>query len=117
MRSVGVGVANIVDDGDLTLFEEFGDTGHCGVESETIGKGDDLVGFEAEGRAKAMVFGVKVGDYGVEAIVSAGELADNEDVIRIDFASIGEFDDIRSGDGGEPGRGHESDGEDAAFDK
>lgn len=102
MGSVGIGVADIVDDRDLAFLEQLGKTSHYRVEAEAIGGFDDLIRFESESGTKFGVLGIEVWDDGIEAVVSAGELADNEHVVGVNFTTIGKFDDIGAGDGREP---------------
>lgn len=83
--AVGVGVADALDDGGLAVVEELFERAHLGVEADAVGVGaGELEGFvlaDADAGAGLVVLGHAVGDDGVEPVVAAGELDDDEDVV------------------------------------
>jgi hypothetical protein len=80
VRAVRVRVADALDDGDLVLLEELlADLLEGRVQAQFVVDLDDLGRLNAEGRAELVVQVVAVRDDGVEPVVAAGHLDDDQD--------------------------------------
>ena len=77
--TVGRGVADAVDDGHLAGVVQRLDFGQGGVEGKMVVDGQGGGGGDAHGGAAVVIAPVGIGDDGIEAIVAAGELDDDED--------------------------------------
>ena len=79
MATVRVGVADVLDKGEVSGVVEAGELGACRVEGEFIGEGDALGVADGEIGPEAVVVVVLVGDKGIEAVITTGELDEDED--------------------------------------
>ena len=80
MRAIRVRVADVLDDGHLARIEFGLERCQAWVQAEMIVQLDDLPGAEAEGRARLEIEIVAKRDDGVQAVVPAAQLDDDEDV-------------------------------------
>jgi hypothetical protein len=115
VRAVGLGVAAAVDDGELAGVKEVLEAGHAGVEGEVVVELVELV-FDGDGGAGFFVGVVGEGDDGVEAVVAAGELDDDEDVVVGELGALGDVGEGELGDEGRDGGAEGDDGETAETD-
>ena len=79
MRAVGRRIADAVDDGHLARIIQGLDLGQRRVKAEVVVNRQHLVGGDAHGRPVVVVTAVSVGNDGVQVVVAAGELDDDED--------------------------------------
>jgi len=113
--AVGVGIADALDDGGVAIIVEFLEGGEVGVQADVAVDLEDILGIVAESGAGAVVMVIGVGNDGVEAIIAAGELDDDEDGGVFAGGTLGAFDVERIGEGhhrlveerGDGGRGGE----------
>jgi len=87
--AVGLRVADVLDDGDLALLEQLANGSQGGVKAHVIVKLDYIRFGDADGRAHLVIELVGVGHDRVQAVVSAAELADDQDCVVGDFATLG----------------------------
>ena len=79
--AVGRRIADAVDDGDLAGIIEIFDFRDGWIEAEMVVDGQHPVGGDADGGTAIVVTAVSIGNDGVEVVVAAGELDDDEDRI------------------------------------
>ena len=79
MRAVRVRVADALHDGELPAFEQLREAGQRRVEADAVVDLRDGLCVEAQLRAVLAVVVVGVGGDGVQAVVAAVELQDDED--------------------------------------
>jgi hypothetical protein len=116
--AIRVGVADALEDGQLAIFEEVLHRGEVGMKANMVGDFQDGLGVNAEGGALAVVGVVGVGHDGVQAVIAAGELDDDEDLAVCAGGLLGALDVEGVGDGkgglaeeGGDGRGDREEGE------
>ncbi len=74
MRTVGIGVSDAVNHGNLALVPQGLYRPHVGVEAEVIVNGQDLVRRDADRGAVVIVEGVAIRDHCVERIIRSNQL-------------------------------------------
>src|SRR5690606_32554258 len=79
MAAVGVGVADVLHDGEFAFAEEVAHGGAGFVEGDFVVERKGGVFRDGDVGAEIEVAGIFVGDAGVEAVVSTGELDEDED--------------------------------------
>ena len=86
VRSVRVWIANPLDDREHSIVVEFLEAVHAWVKADALffRELEDVVFGDRDACAGAVVLGVAEGDDGVEPVVAARELHDDEDVILWD---------------------------------
>jgi len=87
MRAIGIGIAHALDDCDAAIFVERIEAAECGIETDAVVDFEYRITGDANGRADAVIRVVRVGDDGVEAIVAAAHLDDEQHVAWIDRRS------------------------------
>ena len=75
-------VANVLNDGQFVLPEKFRQAAAGGMKTDVAGDGDDLFGGNGQLRAKAVVIRISEWNEGVEAVVSSGQLNEDQDPSR-----------------------------------
>jgi len=83
MRAAWGGVAAAIYDGEFSFVVEGLEGGKAGVEAEMIVETDDVLFGDADFGASFVVGVIREGDDGVEAIVAAGELHDDEHALAV----------------------------------
>ena len=78
-------VAAAVDDGEQAVFVEMLEADHRGMKAEAVGRFDHLVLGDAELRPRAVVRRIAVRHDGVQAVVAARQLDDDENALRTFF--------------------------------
>lgn len=81
VAAVGVGIADAVNDGHASVVEELLESFGGGVKTEGIVEFEDVLPGDRELAAVSVVGVHLVGNYGVQAVISAGELDDDENAL------------------------------------
>ena len=79
MRAVGIGVAGVLDDGHVPGVELALERGEGGVEADLVVELEGGILRDADGGPGLVIEVVAEGDDGVEPIVAAAQLEDDED--------------------------------------
>ena len=83
VRQAGVGIAATFDDGQHAVFKKPLETDQGRVEPHSIGNRQEVVLRDSEIRTRSVVSVVAERHHGVETVVAAGELDDDEDSLRV----------------------------------
>jgi hypothetical protein len=77
--AVGVGITDPLDDGQLAALQQLVEAAQGRVQAQLVVDTDHLLPGETEGRAGLVIQVVGVGDDGVQTVVAAIHLDDNQD--------------------------------------
>ncbi len=81
MRTIRVGIADALDNGQLSLLQELIESTQAGVEADLIIDTDELILLVTQRGAGLVVEIIGVRDDGIEAVIAAGHFDDDEDVV------------------------------------
>ena len=84
MRAIGIGIADALHDRDAAILKEIVEPGEGGVEPDAAVDLDDAVFANADRRPHALIRVVGIRHDGIEPVVPAAHLNDDEDVVGID---------------------------------